>query len=182
MEKKNFKSQIHLACSNDELRPVLNYIFFEDGYAVATDAHILIKQKLELHDFSDEEIEQMNGKALHGSKFKDILKYHHVQIKEGKIHCLNKKGVSFEFDFDDVSDMKFVNYQAVIPTSKDVTEISEIAVSSILISKVQKLVVNDAPGKSIVLRLHGANKSILMRSCGKTLEEEMILLMPTMIN
>lgn len=33
-EKRNFIIPLHLACSNDELRPSMHYIYFDnDGYA-----------------------------------------------------------------------------------------------------------------------------------------------------
>ena len=49
--------RMDLACENDSFRPVFSYIHFKDGYAYASDAHILVKNNLsECSTFTDEEI------------------------------------------------------------------------------------------------------------------------------
>ncbi len=60
--KKNFRTKISLVCSTDSLRPSLTHVYFDNGFAVATDAHILIKSPLKEHGFEREEIELLQGK------------------------------------------------------------------------------------------------------------------------
>ena len=48
MKKKirhNFNKgiKLHLACANNLIRPVMNCIYFKDGYAIASNGMILIK-------------------------------------------------------------------------------------------------------------------------------------------
>lgn len=44
--KNNFnkKVQMHLACSKDDYRPETQCIFFNNGFAYATDTHILYRK------------------------------------------------------------------------------------------------------------------------------------------
>lgn len=179
-ERKNFLSQLDKACSLDELRPVLNYVIFRDGYAVATDAHILVKSDLELNGFISEEIEQLNGKGIHYSVFKEIFKHHHVTVDNGFFVCYNKKGVKFEYEIDDMSEMKYPDYEQVIPT--ETKEVSNIALNAKLIEKISKLTMMPKNNKSVVFKFHGANKAVLIRGNSFTFNQELILIMPQMIN
>ena len=74
MEKKlhnfNKKCKLHLACSKKDLyRPIMNHIYFDKGSAIATNGHILAMLNIkECSDFTDEEIEKLDGKLIHGKK------------------------------------------------------------------------------------------------------------------
>lgn len=88
--KNNFdkKVQMHLACSKDELCPKLQCIFFNNGYAYATDTHILVRNRIsEISGLNESEIEALNGKFLHADFYKDMLKYDSIMIAEDGIEC-----------------------------------------------------------------------------------------------
>lgn len=87
-QKRNFKTPLHLACSSDELRPVLGFVFFENGYAYATNGYIGIKQSLEYCDVVN--CQELNNHAIHRSAFAKIIKYPMaVATKEG-IECSDR--------------------------------------------------------------------------------------------
>lgn len=87
IERVNFHKQfqLHKACANDALRPVMNHIFFHNGYAYATDAHIAIKAKLEdISNFSPEQLEMLEGYLLHRKHYEMILKADFVSIEKAE--------------------------------------------------------------------------------------------------
>lgn len=88
--KNNFdkKVQMHLACSKDDFRPETQCIFFNNGYAYATDTHILVRNRIsEISGLNESEIEALNGKFLHADFYKDMLKYDSIMIAEDGIEC-----------------------------------------------------------------------------------------------
>lgn len=88
--KNNFnkKVKMHLACASDELRPVMNCIYFKEGFAYASDGVILAKNRIsEISGLNDAEIEALNGKLLHRDFYKDMLKYDELLISEEGIEC-----------------------------------------------------------------------------------------------
>lgn len=39
--------KLHKACADDEYRPAFSYVYFRNGYAYATNAHIAVRAKVE---------------------------------------------------------------------------------------------------------------------------------------
>ena len=88
--KNNFnkKVQMHLACSKDELQPEKQCIYFNNGFAYATDNHVLVRNRIsEMSGLNEAEIEALNGKFLHADFYKDMLKYDNIMIAEDGIEC-----------------------------------------------------------------------------------------------
>ena len=88
--RHNFNKDLRmdLACS-DYFRPVFSYIHFKDGYAYASDIHILVKNKLsECSTFTDEEIEKLDGKFIGSKAYKSILSYDMVQVTDMGFECM----------------------------------------------------------------------------------------------
>lgn len=89
--KNNFnkKVQMHLACSKgNEHRPETECIFFNNGFAYATDTRILVRNRIsEISGLNESEIEALNGKFLHADFYKDMLKYDTIMIAEDGIEC-----------------------------------------------------------------------------------------------
>lgn len=76
----NFK--IHKVCGNDDLRLAMQYVFFKDGKAYATDAHIGIAAPLStISNFTDEEKELLEGKLIHATQFAKLLTMRNVDIE-----------------------------------------------------------------------------------------------------
>ena len=86
----NFITPLHLACSKDDLRPVMQCIYFDaDGYAWSTDAYILIKHKVLDSDIIDKE--NLIGKMIHKDVFAKIIKYNTIQATNEGILCIDKE-------------------------------------------------------------------------------------------
>lgn len=100
----NKNLRMDLACSNDDLRPVMQNIYFKDGYAYASNGYILVKNKLEeCGDLLEEQIQLLDDKMLHKDHYKSILKYDAIIVSEDGIEARKGLGKAF-FYFNDTGD------------------------------------------------------------------------------
>jgi len=172
--KKNFTKKLHLVCGTDDLRPVLQYIKFEEGCSICTNAHVLVKRSLALDDFNDDEVLEMEGKFIHADLYKEILRYDIVEIKDGKIIC-SKDNVKAVFEFSEC-DSNYPNWKAVIPNDS-LIECDEIGIAA----KNLKLVHSVSSDDNTRFKFYGKNKAILIKGSSTTWDEETILIMPIML-
>lgn len=74
---KNFYKKYPLwkACGfHDDFRTGVHYISFANGYAYATDCHILVRARLtDISNFDEQELSLLDGKFIHGNFFKEIV-------------------------------------------------------------------------------------------------------------
>ena len=85
---KEFK--LHKACANDDFRPAMHYICFNNGYAYATDGHIAVRASLEaICALSEEDRNKLNGYLIHKKQYEMLLKYSTIEICEGAITCID---------------------------------------------------------------------------------------------
>ena len=115
----NFSKQakLHLCCANDELRPVMNNIYFDNGYAVATDGHILACAYIEeISSLNPEDIEKLNGKLLNAASYKELLKYSDICITDTAIEAKKSIGIygTMKVSFDFTTDTTPLNYKSVL--------------------------------------------------------------------
>jgi hypothetical protein len=108
--KYNFTSKLHLACADDEMRPVMECVHFKNGYAYASDGHILIKQSLEYHAILNPKM--LEGKSIHKKSFKEIMTF---RIAEAKEDCVSCSDGDREADFMYADCGKAPNFESVIP-------------------------------------------------------------------
>ena len=75
---KNFDKSypLYLACDiKNYIRTSTHYIMFSNGYAYATDAHILVKARLtDISDFDEQDLALLDGKCIHANNYKKIVK------------------------------------------------------------------------------------------------------------
>lgn len=76
-EVKNFSKKYPLwkACGfHDDFRTGMHYISFANGYAYATDSHILVRARLtDISNFDEQDLSLLDGKFIHGKFFKELL-------------------------------------------------------------------------------------------------------------
>ena len=76
-EVRNFNKKYPLwkACDfNDAISTWRRYISFANGYAYATDSHILVRARLtDISNFDEQELSLLDGKFIHGNFFKEII-------------------------------------------------------------------------------------------------------------
>ena len=111
MSKKTLPP-LHLAASDDELRPALNHIEIVDGIATATNAHIIAQLKLsEYSTLPDETIKALSGKLIHRDIWESVLDADLLEVHDNIIHY-EKGGI--KADFDITCDMKFPDHKSII--------------------------------------------------------------------
>lgn len=179
MKKKirhNFNKgiKLHLACANEPIRPVMNCIYFKDGYAIASNGKILIKACLnEICNFSEEEKELLDGKLISAKNFKEIIKHTIIEIEEDGFHAIYDDW-SIKYRFAD-GEMKYPNYNEVISCFKQGT------VEKILIDPLNIALIADALNVRRGIRFHfpkDDSKGIKITFYDKELSLSEALLMP----
>ena len=90
----NFK--IHKVCATDDFRLAMYYVFFKDGNAYATNAHMAVSAPLStISSFTKEERELLEGKIIHGAQFAKLLTMRNTEIEllGGKLcfYCSTKE-------------------------------------------------------------------------------------------
>lgn len=113
--------KLYAVASKDELRPHLNYILIESGYAIATDGNIMAL--CDLKDFlNDNEIQMLEGFLIHKDQWKTL--------EAGKWSKLEVVDKNLIVDDTTILRMKtkdeitYPDYRGVIPTDFDVRELS----------------------------------------------------------
>lgn len=114
----NFNKEVrmNLACSDDELRPVMSQIYFKDGFAYASDGYILVKNKIEECSSIDaEQIKILENKYLHKDHYRDILKYDLIEISEEGVEARKVNGGEKAFFyFSNPDNYKYPNAERLL--------------------------------------------------------------------
>lgn len=172
--KSNFLDKpIELLCSNDDLRPAMQCVYFHDGNLIATDAYALIKQSLCLHGFDTEDIEKLEGKMLHKSSLKLMKKCDYFIINENGITCV--KGMS-KVTHEFINGEIYPDYKRVIPKENDFScsSINFDAQNAFRLDKCLFFQGNESTKYSFT----GVQKAILVTTDFET-EKQIGLFMPT---
>jgi len=173
-----FKKDISIICSHDEMRDNLQYVLFKDGYLWATNAHVMIKQHLSLHDFTEEEIKIMDGKCIHGSAFKLMKKFDIIEATEKGLLCKGDYKVLFEYGSEDI--VFPVGFQKVMDFSESKIQIDEIGVNYDYINRIKKVSMSET--KQFKMEFFGKNKNIKVTPNEINEGLEVFLIMPCLIN
>lgn len=177
LEKRNFRLKMHLACSNNDLRPALQHIYFDNGYMVSTNANILIKAKItEFSDFTEEESEILKGKFLSSDTFKKVLGCKHVVVTEDGIIDFKTKCI---FTYAESEEFSYPDYNAALVNSS--TEIDEIGINP---KQAKQLfsILNTSDFQSCHLKFSGKNRAITIAHPVLLESDFQAIIMPTMLN
>jgi hypothetical protein len=89
------KFKLYDVCSDDGMEN-LEYVHFINGYAYASDAHIIVRVPLSVcTSFSEDEYKKLNGYSIHFSLLKMLMQFEVVNIDEGI--DLDDKGETFNY-------------------------------------------------------------------------------------
>jgi len=175
-QKFNFNTKIHLACSDHMLRPSLNYVYFINGFMYASDAHILVKQSLKLHDIFESDF--LNGKSINKNTYANILKYQFANATENGIECSMR-------DNKDVVLFKYSENEMTMPDFESVLNFEYESLSGIKFSmefnciKFKRLISSMyLPKGNIIMTFNGENKAVKITAGGVDENLQVALLMP----
>lgn len=109
MDNIIFRKPLHLICSSDGLRTSMNYIYFKDEFAWATNAHTMIKFDLKDCGMNSEECKLFSGRAIHMEIFKQIIykKKLIIDTENKIIYCMfgeNKISISDDIFYTGITD------------------------------------------------------------------------------
>lgn len=156
----NKSLQMHLACATDDLRVVMEHIYFQDGFAYASDAHVLVKNDLSVcSSISREQIEILNGKLLHKDAYKEILKYDVIDISEEGIQCKKGNNTAF-FYFNTDSSLKYPEAKELVEkkSALSTVPIPQISINTKLIEIMNKALYHQ---RELKFTFKGVNESII---------------------
>jgi hypothetical protein len=139
---------IYLCCSSDELKPFVNYIYFIDGIAYATDSYVMLALSLTDIDADKSLIDCLNGYKMHRTDMQMMNAYERlIPEASGKI-SLNEEHTRIlqlqPLDYADAENKYqtileiFHKTQRELTTHKD--SISKIKLGLYLLGKLSKAV------------------------------------------
>lgn len=175
MKNFTFVSNLHLACGNDELRPVMQCVHFKNGYAYASNAHVLIKQPLSLSNI--QEPENLEGKAILSSIFKEIRKMKHVVCTPDGFECKTKDNQNVFYQYSETNTPP--DFEAVIPKDK-LGGVAEIGIKPAFVTLLGKAMAGGTYGLKAVFR--GERRAIVFEPLQHEYNGEIGLIMPMILN
>lgn len=172
-KKYTFTTKLYECCANDELRPAMQCIYFEDGFAYAADGYIAIKQTLELHSILDKEM--LEGKAIHKDSYKAIMAFEIAKAYDDCIHCQSTNGQAASFEYFKVENApNFKSYFAI----RGQIQLGFIGINPELVARLAKAMYN--PNDNMRFQFTGIDKHIIIDCPGVDGQEAR--LMPKIIN
>ena len=130
----NFSKQFKLwkACAADEMRPVMEYILLKDGYAYASDSHVLVRVPLEeCTSFDEEQRALLDNCLIHKSMLKFIVGFDIAIVEktdEDVVYLEARAGENtVKVQLVKNGDaLKYPNAEEILKGSKDRTPIQKI--------------------------------------------------------
>lgn len=117
--RKNFSKSVKLfdIAGQDGLRPAMQCVQFKDGFAYATDGHMLIKATLQdITNFDPEELAILEGKCISADSLKRICQHDVVEVTRDGIVAEDKTlgcKVTYTWAKDEIAE-NFPNCEKVL--------------------------------------------------------------------
>jgi hypothetical protein len=162
MANKKILPPLHLATSDDELRPALMHIEIKKGIATATNAHIIAQLNLaEYSDLTEECIKKLNGKLIHRDIWLSIIDAEVIEVTDDTLHY-EKGGVRADVDIS--CTYKFPNHKAIIDAVANsiFDKKSFIAFNPEYIAIAKKIF----PSENLIMRFYENNEMMLLFPSG----------------
>lgn len=177
-QKYTFNTKLYECCAaNDDIRPMMKCVHFENGYAYASDGGVCIKQSLSFQ--SVQFPEELDGKSIHKDNYKSVMAFEIAECTETGIECRNSDGqVAFFEYYQPKEGEKIPDFEAVLNPKKGIISLSFIGYHSDRFSKVIKAL--HAPGGNIRLQFTGIDSGILIDVIG--VDEQKAIVMPAILN
>lgn len=122
---KNFDKSypLYLACGlKDTFRESMHYIMFSNGYAYATDSHILVKARLtDISDFDEQDLALLDGKFIHANNFKKIVKSKGEELITSEAIVVKETEYEVAYPLKTKEQVRFPDCENVMNKKGDVT-------------------------------------------------------------
>lgn len=174
----NFTLPIHLATDkNCSIRPIFQYVYFENGYMYATDANVGIRAKIAPFFDGDGDLKFLEKKGISNVKFALIYKQKRITITEQGFETAD--GILYKFDNID----KYPNLNKLIDESVSAKKgpVEKIGIDLSLANKLSKAMTQFKEGiKQFKLEFISPSKAILVTKIGQ--DDCVGIVMPVMID
>lgn len=175
MEKQTFTLKLHECCGDDDIRPIMMCVHFKNGYAYASDGHVVIKQSLDYHTIIDPE--HLEGKSLHKDNFKAVMGFETAKCDDAGIACFDSDGRTAFFEYFDRKDIEMPDFEKVfIPSGTK--EVPFIGISPQYVNMLSKAM--HAPSGVCRFKFQGIDKPILIDV--PEIPQQYAVLMPALLN
>ena len=177
--KNTVKHALHKACGKDERRPAFGYIWFHNGFAYATDAHVAVTIPThEIFTNDQDACKLLDGKLIHRDIWRTMVFGKRCLLTtDGTVKfALNSKQLpSYDVPFSPKGEMKMPNIDSVWPLKKDANPLHRIGVNPSFLLRATQAINVEAPE----LTFFYENKAILVTHHSTDGEA---IVMPVMIN
>jgi len=184
-----FTTPVHLACGTDELRPAMELVAFKNGFLYATDAKILIRQKLSIHNLDEG---SLDGKFIHRGIMVQLLKYNCIFEPDHILAFTPFGKVKFPYAVDDITGdlisgaqvSLFSKIDEIITGSisnfnnQSVNNYNQIGIAPALIRTLLKVMLYS---NHLVFNFSSCTKAVIVTDMEHTITEQVAILMPSMI-
>ena len=175
MDKHTFTTKLYEVCSTDDLRPIMMCVHFKDGYAYASDAHMVVKQSLDYHTILDKEL--LDDKSLHKDNYKAIMGFEMAQCKDTGVECSDSDGRVAFFEYFDRGNDAMPNFDSVLKPL-GLKSIQFIGINPEYIHKIGKAL--HAPNNALRFQFQGVDRVILI-DCPE-IENQYACVMPMLLS
>lgn len=180
----NFKKEFKLwkACASDLVRPVMEHVLFKDGYAYASDAHILVRVPLEeCTTFDEEQRALLDDRLIHKSMLKFIVGFDIVLIEKGDddVVCLKARAGENTVKIELAKNggkLTYPDAEKLLQSQSDCTPIQKIGLAPKLIASFAEALGTDK------LKFEFASERSAVRVCPlDVLRQAVGVIMPVML-
>lgn len=181
MKNKKFIPKIHLACVNDVLRPIFQYVLVTKENIVATNSHLIVK--IPTIDIFHKIIDKLPERCLiHKDVWAQLVNADQIIDFKDDILFYLINGILFclkvDYENSNTIDRMFPNYKVVMETKK--APVDKIKLRPDFLKKIQDCIFVNEKDKSLILEFAGNNGGISIRPSDPDNHAKAIL-MPMMI-
>lgn len=166
MEKCNFTTKLYKCCSKDKGEDVRLWpkaVHFRNGFAYASEGHVLIKSSLEYHSVI--EPDKLEGHSIHRDNFREIMKFEFAECSDDGISCKNTDGQVAFYEYMNMENEKIPDFDKVIPIiDNKLSNLNQIGLAPKYIEMLSAAMYTDTG--YFRYRFTGANTAVVVDATG----------------
>lgn len=164
-----FKAPVHLACTKDpNQKSSMHHVFFDNGYAIATDGNILVAYCLK-NDMDEKILNFLNGKLIHKDAYKTIM-HNVIEIptkEENKRNLLplihvDLGRITIEVK-ESIDDDLFPEWKSVIPSEGTLKAVDKVGFDIDKFNLACKSIFPKGTPRNVSMKFYGQAASIMLR-------------------
>ena len=170
---------MQVACGKDKTRPEMQCVYFENGYAYATNAHLLVRNRIDqISNLSTDQIMALDGKMIHKKDFAQLSRFDVITVTEEGIEAITEERKAFFYFYE--SEKGYPDTESIIQSIENasIKEVSVFGINFQETTNAQKAL----PEPMVKMIFKGANKGVIIRPTNDEYNDCMAIIMPLQIN